>query len=254
MNSRTHSDEQVNQIASSIKEFGFTNPILIDEDGGVIAGHGRIEAAKKLSINELPCIILDGLTDAQKKAYVITDNQLALNAGWNEELLKLEIESLKELDFDIDLLGFDEDFITTPNFEEASELDQGSLHELSPNWISCLIAGKSLTHVKNLKVGLASHKAVEYACKNWHYSKTLPVPPLYKVGVWESEVFIGVVVFSRGASSNLHAPYNLKKTQVCELTRVALNKHSSYVSEILAKAVKLLKESSPKLKISCLIR
>lgn len=107
-NTRTHNDKQVNQIASSIKEFGFTNPILIDEQGGIIAGHGRLMAANKLKMQEVPCIVLDGLTEAQKKAYIIADNKLALNAGWDEELLKLELENLKELDFDIDLIGFDE--------------------------------------------------------------------------------------------------------------------------------------------------
>lgn len=108
-NSRTHSDEQVTQIASSIKEFGFTNPILIDEQGGVIAGHGRIMAGKKLGLEQVPTITLAGLTDAQKKAYVIADNKLALNADWDFELLRVEIEQLQELDFDIDLLGFDAD-------------------------------------------------------------------------------------------------------------------------------------------------
>lgn len=106
-NSRTHSEEQVNQVASSIKEFGFTSPVLIDEQGGIIAGHGRVMAAKKLGLDEVPSIVLAGLTEAQKKAYVIADNQLPLNAGWDFELLKLEIEDLAELDFDIDLLGFD---------------------------------------------------------------------------------------------------------------------------------------------------
>ena len=106
-NTRTHTDEQVNQVASSIKEFGFTNPVLIDSDGGIIAGHCRTLAAKKLKFKEIPCIELSNLTEAQKKAYIIADNKLALNAGWNEELLKIEIESLKELDFDLDLLGFD---------------------------------------------------------------------------------------------------------------------------------------------------
>ena len=110
-NSRTHSDEQINQVASSIKEFGFTNPVLIDQDGGIIAGHGRVLAAKKLKLTEVPCIELQGLTDAQKKAYVIADNQLALNSGWNLDLLKLEIEGLTEVDFDIDLLGFEDDFL-----------------------------------------------------------------------------------------------------------------------------------------------
>ena len=110
-NSRTHSDEQITQVASSIKEFGFTNPILIDEDNSIIAGHGRLLAAKKLALVEVPCIILAGLTAAQKKAYVIADNQLALNSGWDVDMLKLEVMGLNELDFDTSLLGFDDDFL-----------------------------------------------------------------------------------------------------------------------------------------------
>lgn len=106
-NSRTHSDEQVAQIAASIKEFGWTNPILIDENDSVIAGHGRLLAARKLGFNEVPTILLENLTETQKKAYIIADNKLALNAGWDEELLKLEIQDLKEIGFDVDLLGFD---------------------------------------------------------------------------------------------------------------------------------------------------
>lgn len=120
-NSRTHSDEQVNQVASSIKEFGFTNPVLIDEQGGVIAGHGRIMAAKKLGIDNVPCIELVGLTEAQKKAYVIADNQLALNSGWDLDTLKLELESLEEFDFNIDLLGFDDEFLSGLLEEELAE-------------------------------------------------------------------------------------------------------------------------------------
>ncbi len=107
-NSRTHSDEQVIQIASSIKEFGFTNPILIDDQLGIIAGHGRLLAAKKLNISDVPTITLSNLSEAQKKAYVIADNKLALNAGWDIEMLQIEIEELKELDFNLDLLGFNE--------------------------------------------------------------------------------------------------------------------------------------------------
>jgi DNA modification methylase len=107
-NARTHSDEQVTQIASSIKEFGFTNPVLIDKDNGIIAGHGRVMAAKKLGLVEVPTIMLDHLTDAQRKAYILADNRIALNSGWDIELLSLE---LKDLDSDIDLstLGFDAD-------------------------------------------------------------------------------------------------------------------------------------------------
>ena len=120
-NSRTHSDEQVNQVASSIKEFGFTNPVLVDVDGGLIAGHGRVLAAKKLGLDEVPCIVLEGLTEAQKKAYVIADNQLPLNAGWDLDKLKLEIETLNELGFDIDVLGFDDDFLNGLLEEEPAE-------------------------------------------------------------------------------------------------------------------------------------
>lgn len=120
-NSRTHSDEQVAQVAASIKEFGFTNPILIDEDDSIIAGHGRLMAAKKLSLDEVPTIILAGLTEAQKKAYVIADNQLALNSGWDLDKLGVELERLTELDFDIDLLGFDDDFLAGLLEEEPAE-------------------------------------------------------------------------------------------------------------------------------------
>lgn len=105
-NSRTHSAEQISQIAASIREFGFTNPVLIDENSGIIAGHGRVLAAQKLKLDTVPCIRLAYLTDAQKRAYVIADNKLALNAGWDEELLRLEIQELKDLEFDISLTGF----------------------------------------------------------------------------------------------------------------------------------------------------
>ena len=123
MNSRTHSDEQVSQIAASLREFGFTNPVLIDEKCGVIAGHGRIQAAKKIGLDEVPCIVIEGLTEAQKKAYVISDNSIALNSGWNLENLRLEIESLKEMDFDIDLIGFDDEFLSSLTFDHDSEVE-----------------------------------------------------------------------------------------------------------------------------------
>ena len=106
-NSRTHSEEQINQICASINEFGFTNPLLIDEKDSIIAGHGRLMASKKLGMEEVPCIVLEGLTEAQKKAYIIADNKMALNAGWDEELLKIELESLESLNFNLELTGFD---------------------------------------------------------------------------------------------------------------------------------------------------
>jgi len=120
-NSRTHSEQQVQQVASSIKEFGFTNPILIDEQDGIIAGHGRLLAAQKLKLDEVPTITLEGLTEAQRKAYVIADNQLALNADWDIDALKVEVDRLAELDFDIDLLGFDDDFLSSLLEEEPAE-------------------------------------------------------------------------------------------------------------------------------------
>lgn len=126
-NSRTHSEEQVNQIVASINEFGFTNPLLIDEKDNIIAGHGRLLASKKLKMEEVPCIVLSGLTEAQKKAYIIADNKMALNAGWDEELLKTELENLKELDFDLELTGFDvdelDDILGTEEEKEVVEDD-----------------------------------------------------------------------------------------------------------------------------------
>ena len=117
-NTRTHSEEQINQIASSIKEFGFTNPVLIDKNNGLIAGHGRVMGAKKLGLKEVPTITLDNLTEAQKKAYIIADNKIALNAGWDEELLKIELQSLQEMDFDYSNLGFDFEFDTEEIIDE----------------------------------------------------------------------------------------------------------------------------------------
>jgi DNA modification methylase len=108
-NTRTHSPEQVAQIAGSIREFGFTNPVLIDAENGIIAGHGRVMAASKLGLAKVPCIRLAHLTDTQKRAYIIADNKLALNAGWDEEMLGLELGELADLDFDMGLIGFSED-------------------------------------------------------------------------------------------------------------------------------------------------
>lgn len=120
-NSRTHSDAQVAQIAASIREFGFTNPVLVDEANGIIAGHGRVMAARKLKLADVPCIRLAHLSDARKRAYVIADNKLALNAGWDEAMLKLELADLKGLDFDLDLTGFNTDEIDALLAEPGTE-------------------------------------------------------------------------------------------------------------------------------------
>lgn len=108
-NSREHSDAQVDQIAASIREWGWTSPVLIDEDGTILAGHGRLLAAKKLGLAEVPTMMAVGWTDAQKRAYVIADNKLALNASWNDEMLAVELSALDEEGFNLDLIGFDKD-------------------------------------------------------------------------------------------------------------------------------------------------
>lgn len=105
-NSRTHTAQQVKQIAASIKEFGFTNPVLIDKDNGIIAGHGRVLAAEHLAIETVPCIRLDYLTETQRKAYVIADNKIALNATWDFEMLKLDLADISKTDIDLDSIGF----------------------------------------------------------------------------------------------------------------------------------------------------
>lgn len=110
-NSRTHSAEQVDQIAASIKEFGFLNPIIIDGENGIIAGHGRVMASKKLGVKELPCIDASHLSETQKRAYIIADNKLALNAGWDEEMLRVEFDELSDANFDLELTGFSLDEI-----------------------------------------------------------------------------------------------------------------------------------------------
>ena len=106
-NSRTHSSEQVSQIAASIREFGFTNPVLVGEDGTIIAGHGRVLAALEIGMSQVPCLRITGLSDEQRRAYIIADNKLALNAGWDDELLKLELGELRDLGFDLGVVGFD---------------------------------------------------------------------------------------------------------------------------------------------------
>ena len=130
-NSRTHSDEQVAQIAASIKEFGWTNPILIDGENGIIAGHGRLLAARKLGYKEVPTIELSELTETQKKAYIIADNRLALNAGWDNEMLTIELNDLLADGFALELLGFDPneiDSLLTPE-EEAEKEVKGNLSD-----------------------------------------------------------------------------------------------------------------------------
>ena len=139
-NSRTHSEEQVTQIAASIKEFGFTNPVLVDGENGIIAGHGRVMAAKKLGLKDVPTIELSHMTEAQRRAYVIADNKLAENAGWDMDLLKIEVADLSGLDFDLSLLGFDEKTLAglLVNATPEGNTDPDDIPEAPANPVSVL--------------------------------------------------------------------------------------------------------------------
>lgn len=136
-NSKLHSEAQVGQIAASIREFGFNNPVLIDKDNGIIAGHGRVLGAQKLGLESVPCLRLAHLTDIQKRAYIIADNRLSeTGGGWDTELLALEIEDLRLEDYDIDLTGFDADSLEAM-FDDASGNDdtppESSAKEIDPD-------------------------------------------------------------------------------------------------------------------------
>jgi ParB family chromosome partitioning protein len=134
-NARTHSDEQVAQVAASIREFGFTNPVLVSAENDIIAGHGRVMAARKLGLEKVPCIRLAHLTETQRRAYVLADNKLALNSGWDELLLENELKELSTLEFDATLLGWTQAEISNlfleKNFEPGTEDEQGKLDQKS---------------------------------------------------------------------------------------------------------------------------
>lgn len=144
-NARTHSPAQITKLRSSLREFGFVNPIIVDRDLSVIAGHGRLLAAKEEGFTEVPCVFVDYLTEAQKKAYIIADNRYAEDAGWDEELLRLEIESLQSMDFNVDLLGFepaelnklmtDEDDIAEDDFDIDAELQKPAITKPRDVWL-----------------------------------------------------------------------------------------------------------------------
>lgn len=154
-NARTHSPEQITKLRSSLREFGFVNPVIIDRDYGIIAGHGRVMAAKEEGIEEVPCVFVDYLTEAQKKAYIIADNRFAQDAGWDEELLRIEIEALQGMDFDVGLTGFnddeiadlfagddkseaeDDDFDLSAALEKASFVQRGDIWTVGSHRLMC---------------------------------------------------------------------------------------------------------------------
>ena len=171
-NARTHSPEQVNKLRSSLREFGFINPVIIDKDYNVIAGHGRILAAREERIDEVPCVFVDYLTEAQKKAYILADNRMAMDAGWDEELLRIEIEALQAEAFDVSLTGFDDqeiadlfgdekpeveddDFDLSAALEKASFVEEGDVWTVGKHRLMCGDA----TRAKDVEKLMAGKKA-----------------------------------------------------------------------------------------------
>lgn len=140
-NARTHSDAQVAQIAASIREFGFVSAVLIDDHGSIIAGHGRVLAARKLGMPTVPTLCVSGWTDAQRRAYIIADNRLALNAGWDQDLLAVELDELRDMGFTMELIGFEphelNELVGTPNFGPAGADEQGRLDKLGERIVKC---------------------------------------------------------------------------------------------------------------------
>lgn len=170
-NARTHDSGQVDQICASIDEFGFTNPILVDEDNGIIAGHGRLMAAERLKLEKVPTITLVGLTDAQRRAYVIADNKLALNAGWNPDVLAAEMGDLLNMDYDVGLTGFSQDEVhrllkmqddnedETPPLPEKAKTKLGDIYEMGGHRLICGDATNTF-HVEQLLDGVKPHLMV----------------------------------------------------------------------------------------------
>lgn len=182
-NARTHSQEQIKKLQASLREFGFINPVLIDGEYGIIAGHGRVEAAKAEGMDKVPCIFIDDLTEAQKKAYILADNRLAEDAGWDEELLQIELEGLKDFDFDVDLTGFDinegghfwdEEGESNEEYEEFTEKFKPKL-----TTDDCYTPANIYEAVKN------------WAVKEYDLQKVRIIRPFYPGGDYQQEDYSG---------------------------------------------------------------
>jgi ParB-like chromosome segregation protein Spo0J len=172
-NARTHSDAQVAQIAASIREFGFNKPVLIDEQSSIIAGHGRVLAARKLELDTVPCIRLNHLSSTQRRAYIIADNKIALNAGWDEELLALEVAELTEFGVNMDLLGFD---ISELNF---AEIDYSVLDDEDVD--------KQLSDMAN-----GVRKAIQIEFEPDHYDEAFELVKFWR----EEKAYVGMMLIN----------------------------------------------------------
>lgn len=171
-NARTHSPEQIQKLMGSIKEFGFLNPVVISEDGGILAGHGRILAAQKMGIKQVPCVVENHLTEAQKKAYILADNRLALDAGWDEEMLSVELKSLRdEYDFDLEMLGFSDEELKNLDIS-LDDLDGGVVKESDPDDEVEIDEGEPVTREGDVWI-LGDHRLICGDCTDPEVVKTV---------------------------------------------------------------------------------
>ena len=241
-NSRTHSDDQVLQIASSIKEFGFTNPVLIDGQGGIIAGHGRIMAAQKLKMDEVPTITLSDLSEAQKKAYIIADNKLALNSGWDDELLKIELEQLKELDFDLGLIGFSDDELALLMGGETTEglVDEDQVPELVDDPVTVLGDVWLLGNHRLMCGDSTSIDAVERLMDGQKADMVFTDPP-YGISIVQNNQVGGGGAFGVGKEAKKKGKF------------IKANKHKEVIGDdtidVAVSAIKIIKELDIKTQI-----
>ena len=199
----------------------------------------------------MPTIALTGLSAAQKRALAIADNKLALNAGWDDELLRLELGELGLAGFDLSLIGFTDlelrYMLDEPAFDPVGPEDQGRLDEKAycymPGVWPCLLPRPEL------RLDWCGYEAARYSCERWHYAHIVPRNKLAKIGVWEDGAFRGTVVFGPGASDALGNAYGLTSFQCCELVRIALRDHSTSVSRIVRFALMLIQPSTPGLRL-----
>ena len=201
-NARTHSEEQIKQIQASIREFGFINPVLIDGGFNVIAGHGRIIAAKNEGMTEVPCVFIEHLTDEQKRAYIIADNRLAEMAGWDMELLKIELEELKEIDFDIDLTGFGADELSDIFGEEEPEIAEDDYEVDLPEEPKAKLGDIYQLGRHRLMCGDSTDKATVEKLMNGNKADIAFSSPPYNAGTTATETAMGKTTKYNGNDDN----------------------------------------------------
>ena len=256
-NARTHSAEQIIKLRSSLREFGFVNPIIIDRDFNVIAGHGRLMAAKEEGINEVPCVFADFLTDAQKKAYILADNRMAMDAGWDEELLKIEMEELQNLGYDLGYTGFDEkeladlfgiddkevkddDFDLTAALEKASFVERGDVWFVGKHKLMCGDATSSEDVAKLSKAPGVGKKTAERIASIERSLKMLKQTEVYQTLVAKKATYVKAPLkMTNVLLKNVNFQYAVKLwnylSEQMELNDKTVNETSQYEEKGIVK-------------------